>query len=440
MKIIKNIITLLTFIVLSYQLFCQEICNNSIDDDGDGLIDLNDITDCSCEGIVYGPNGIIQSLISNPSFEEYYNCPTNYSQMSLAVDWNQATYATSDYYNSNSECNFSGPTASALPYPQGNGIVGMLIAKDYSGPGNHWQEYVGTCLSQPLSPGTEYEISFFIASKVVDADYCDPDFFFDDIDITVFGNDDCIFPVPTLECPTGFASWTAIGSNNYVPQYKWSPITISFTPTIPTTSIMIGGPCNLPNSYIIGDPNCVPYFMLDGLVLAKSSKVNIYIKSNIDLCSNKRILDAYADSAGGTWQWYYDGIAIMGATSSSLDVEIFDEGQGNYTAIYSLPANSSCFGSTYKMGQHDLFHEIPNVITPNNDGINDFIDFGEYMDECDYHAEIFNRWGQLVFSQTTNSPPFTGITNNSQTLSEGVYFYVVRINDFNRSGMITIIK
>jgi len=41
-------IILLLFICLS--AFGQEICNNGIDDDGDDLIDLNDTTDCVCEG------------------------------------------------------------------------------------------------------------------------------------------------------------------------------------------------------------------------------------------------------------------------------------------------------------------------------------------------------------------------------------------------------
>ena len=43
----------------------QEICDNGIDDDGDGLIDLND-PDCECNG--FGTPQTIPSLIPNPSF------------------------------------------------------------------------------------------------------------------------------------------------------------------------------------------------------------------------------------------------------------------------------------------------------------------------------------------------------------------------------------
>lgn len=440
LKKVENIVVMIGFIVLSQQLYGQEICDNAIDDDGDGLVDLNDTTDCTCEGIVYNSSGIIQSLITNSSFEEYENCPSGYSQMLYVEGWDQATDATSDYYNSNSECNFSGSTSSAIPYPHGNAIVGVLIANKYFGPGGNWQEYIGTCLSAPLSPGTEYAISFFIASKVIDAEWCDSTLFYGDIDFTVFGNDDCDFPVPTLECPTGFASWAAIGSTNYTPQKNWLPITISFTPTIPTWSIMIGGPCVLPMSYTIEYLECVPYFMLDGLILAEASTINVYIKAMIDVCSQNRMLHATANSAGGTWQWYYNGIALVGATSGSLDLEIYNRGIGNYTAIYSLPSSSSCYGTTYYVGQQGLLPKIPNVITPNHDGVNDFIDFSNYLNGCDYQVDIFNRWGQLVFTQTTISPPFKGLTFNSNELTEGLYYYVLSINDYQKSGTITLIR
>ena len=50
----------------------DEICDNAIDDDLDGLIDLND-PDCDCQ--------IIEpvSLIPNPSFEDYTCCPNSVS-------------------------------------------------------------------------------------------------------------------------------------------------------------------------------------------------------------------------------------------------------------------------------------------------------------------------------------------------------------------------
>jgi hypothetical protein len=63
-----------------------EICNNGIDDDGDGLIDLND-PDCDCSG--FSNSTTVPSLIPNPSFEQMNCCPSSYSQMSCATTWVQ---------------------------------------------------------------------------------------------------------------------------------------------------------------------------------------------------------------------------------------------------------------------------------------------------------------------------------------------------------------
>ena len=57
-----------------------EICDNAIDDDGDGMIDLND-QDCFC--MTPTP----ESLIPNPSFEEQDCCPSTRSELDCATGW-----------------------------------------------------------------------------------------------------------------------------------------------------------------------------------------------------------------------------------------------------------------------------------------------------------------------------------------------------------------
>lgn len=59
-----------------FDLNAQEVCNNGLDDDGDNLIDLNDIVDCSCQSTSIGQ---MESLIPNPSFEDHVCVPENFS-------------------------------------------------------------------------------------------------------------------------------------------------------------------------------------------------------------------------------------------------------------------------------------------------------------------------------------------------------------------------
>ncbi|MBY0486108.1 MAG: hypothetical protein K2P85_02800, partial [Flavobacteriaceae bacterium] len=73
---------LLFFFFFSLISFSQENCNNGIDDDGDGKIDLND-PDCICN------TSSITSIIPNPSFEVNTSCPNSFSQLNYATPWIQ---------------------------------------------------------------------------------------------------------------------------------------------------------------------------------------------------------------------------------------------------------------------------------------------------------------------------------------------------------------
>ncbi|MFT5166836.1 MAG: hypothetical protein ACI8P3_002068 [Saprospiraceae bacterium] len=91
----------------------DEICDNAIDDDNDGLIDLND-PDCEYE--------IIEpvSLIPNPSFEDMNCCPSNRSQLNCTDSWIQASEPTTDYLHT---CGWMGwdDFPPPLPFPDGQG-------------------------------------------------------------------------------------------------------------------------------------------------------------------------------------------------------------------------------------------------------------------------------------------------------------------------------
>jgi len=88
---------------------------------------------------------------------------------------------------------------------------------------------------------------------------------------------------------------------------------------------------------------------------------------------------------------------------------------------------------------------IPNVFTPNGDGINDsfFIHGIESYTSCE--VVIFSRWGQKVYETRnySNSNPWEGKDMQGNNLSDGVYFYVIKANNSQTKeykGTITITK
>jgi gliding motility-associated-like protein len=79
----------------------------------------------------------------------------------------------------------------------------------------------------------------------------------------------------------------------------------------------------------------------------------------------------------------------------------------------------------------------PNVITPNNDGKNDFLAF-EYLEFYpENQLRILNRWGAVVFEQTGYANTWDG-----DELTDGVYFYVLTLTEKNQtySGFFHLIR
>lgn len=93
---------------------------------------------------------------------------------------------------------------------------------------------------------------------------------------------------------------------------------------------------------------------------------------------------------------------------------------------------------------NDVFEiKIPNVFTPNDDGIND-----EFVIESKgvstLSGNIFNRWGNLVFSWEGVNTFWSGEENTSKA-PDGVYFYVINILDnkdkqSEYKGTVTLIR
>lgn len=79
------------FVLISTRLFSQEICNNGIDDDGDGLVDCYDV-DCNgngaCSDFFYGKTAVTCSMSpTNPSFSlnTLWQSPVNVSTRSTMM-------------------------------------------------------------------------------------------------------------------------------------------------------------------------------------------------------------------------------------------------------------------------------------------------------------------------------------------------------------------
>lgn len=76
---------------------------------------------------------------------------------------------------------------------------------------------------------------------------------------------------------------------------------------------------------------------------------------------------------------------------------------------------------------------VPNVFTPNGDGVNDEFrpEFGCSIDQ--YHLRVFNRWGILVFESKDPSTGWEG-AYRGKPLPRDVYAYWCTFQDAADEG------
>ncbi|MEN8927413.1 MAG: gliding motility-associated C-terminal domain-containing protein [Flavobacteriales bacterium] len=102
--------------------------------------------------------------------------------------------------------------------------------------------------------------------------------------------------------------------------------------------------------------------------------------------------------------------------------------------------------TTQEIEVRDLKIFIPNSFTPNNDGLNDiFLPASEGFDTKKYDLQIYNRWGELIFSTVSSTNGWDG-TYQGQPVQLGSYVWKLRIKKLDSSlvkelqGQINVIR
>lgn len=160
-----------------------------------------------------------------------------------------------------------------------------------------------------------------------------------------------------------------------------------------------------------------------------------------------------ASPANSNYQYNWD-FGINASNGNALFSQYFEE-HGNYPLTLTITDEYGCQYDTtgvvlIPIGVSPADFTVPNVITPNGDGINDYLAMPALLDECfTYRILIVNRWGNVVFEMHNQTSIFDGRDKNGNELTEGVYFYSVHSEDFDCndpelkgfcSGFITIVR
>ncbi|HMP13376.1 MAG TPA: gliding motility-associated C-terminal domain-containing protein [Saprospiraceae bacterium] len=126
---------------------------------------------------------------------------------------------------------------------------------------------------------------------------------------------------------------------------------------------------------------------------------------------------------------YTPGINFVG--TDQMTYEVCSEGCNCSTALvrFVIGENAQC--------------DIPSIITPNGDGINDAFVIPCFINDTNFPRSqvlIFNRWGDEVFRSPVPYRNNWNGTFNGEDLPIGTYFYVVNFGDGspNKTGFVMI--
>jgi gliding motility-associated-like protein len=207
--------------------------------------------------------------------------------------------------------------------------------------------------------------------------------------------------------------------------------------------------------------------VFNGITYTRSAVLNNTIKSiggcdSVYNITNITINDIPEISAGGPT------ITILGDGSIELNGKILNNAGNNFTVAWSPDITISDTGIldpivSPSLEQHyvltvtsgncsasdvvDVIRaeniSVPNIFSPNGDGINEVWDIKNIEQYSSATVKVFNRYGQFVFESDGgySKTPWDG-TYNGQPLPVGAYFYVIRLslNAAPISGSVSIVR
>lgn len=168
------------------------------------------------------------------------------------------------------------------------------------------------------------------------------------------------------------------------------------------------------------------------LVLIVNPSPNVDFSANVtEISSDNPTIDFQINSTtftSSTWD-FGDGTS---AIDLSAITHTFPQEPGVYTVTLTLNLLGCISSQSVDITVLEIIDVdfiLPNVFTPNNDGINDI--FSNLVDNAaSMRLEILNRWGLLVFQTDNAEIGWNGKDQNSGNDSpEGVYFYKLTITD-----------
>jgi gliding motility-associated-like protein len=164
----------------------------------------------------------------------------------------------------------------------------------------------------------------------------------------------------------------------------------------------------------------------------------IYLGADTSICPGSQPIEIgdfqNAANTDARWRWN------TGETTPTIKVIE----PGTYYAVVNL---YGCEATDTVQVSNDCYLDIPNAFTPNGDGMNDYFFPRSLLARglTEFKLDIYNRWGQLLFSTTSTDGRGWDGRFNDQPQPEGVYVYMIDAafkdgQKLHKQGNITLLR
>ncbi len=157
------------------------------------------------------------------------------------------------------------------------------------------------------------------------------------------------------------------------------------------------------------------------------------VNSNVSACENASTqLEVTDPNSTYTYNWLYNGQSLSNNTTVIVN-SLGDSNLGTYTVtatdIYG------CTNSTTGMIDIQLCETfVPEIFTPNGDGMNDGFEIKNIENYPNNTLKIFNRWGNMVYQKDRYLNEFVGYANTGDAAGQaklpvGTYYVILNYGD-----------
>lgn len=201
------------------------------------------------------------------------------------------------------------------------------------------------------------------------------------------------------------------------------------TVTVPNINFVFNNPGSYDVSHIVSTVNGCSDTMNQSILVTPFPEAGFSYNftSGVNVGTTFNFIDTSLYST--SYHWNFGN----GQTSSEQDPTTIYFQNGLFPVVQHVYDNLGCFDSTVVWVEinnvtSEISTLIPNVISPNGDGLNDVwkLSFIELL-YPNAIVEIYNEWGQQLFRSEGYTDPWDG-RYNGEDVPDGNYFYIINLN------------